>query len=492
VDSPGDSPSTAAELPLRGNYIDGAWQPAEAGRTYRTYSPARPDQALGEFPAASEVDVGRAVEAANQAFPSWAIETPAARRADLLAETAAKLEGRLEQVAADMSTEVGLPIREARAQVARGVQILRYFATSHWQELGAIYNQSLGSGAVYHIRRPLGPVAILTPWKFPIATPLWKLGPALAAGNTVVLKVSELSPHSGVHLADCFHAAGVPAGVVNVVIGTGAEAGSALIRHPAIRAVSFAGSVQVGRQVRDEATQAGKRVQLELGGHNPLLVMPDAELEAAAEAAFAGAFWSAGQKCTSTRRIFVHDSVYDRFKDLILDRITQARVGDPLDPETEVGPLVSQRQLTRALEAVTHTLGEGATLLAGGARLERDGFFLGPTLFENIPPDGLLASQEVFAPIAALFRFADLTEAISRANAVEYGLSASIFTQSLSATRQFLRTMEAGVLKINTQTAGIDLHVPFGGLKESGWGPPEQGRTAIDFYTDTVTIYEGA
>jgi aldehyde dehydrogenase (NAD+) len=473
------------------NYVDGSWQPAEAGRTYTTSCPFRPDEVLGEFPDASPADVDRAVSAADAAYPAWAAAS-AVRRSELLGLAASELERRAEQVSLDMTREVGLPIRETRVQVGRGVQILRYYASAHWSAQGAVYRQTAGPAAVYHVRRPLGPVAILTPWNFPVATPLWKLGPALAAGNSVVLKVSELSPRSGIHLAECFDAAGLPAGVVNVVVGTGPGAGAALIGSPAIRAVSFTGSVEVGQQVRDRATEAGKRVQLELGGHNPLLVLPDADLGAAAEAAFAGAFWSAGQKCTSTRRIFVHSSVYEQFKALLLARIDEARVGDPLDSETELGPLVSERQLDRALHAIAQSRDEGATLLAGGQRLERDGFFLGPTLFEDVAPDGLLARDEVFAPVAALFAFDDLTDAIARANGVRYGLSAAIFTNSRAASNEFLRTMEAGVLKVNAPTAGIDLHVPFGGLKESGWGPPEQGADAIDFYTDTITVYDGA
>jgi aldehyde dehydrogenase (NAD+) len=343
---------------------------------------------------------------------------------------------------------------------------------------------------VYTLRRPLGVVALITPWNFPAAIPAWKSAPALVYGNAVVLKVAQEAPLTGLHLASCLDDAGCPPGVFNVVVGRGSAVGTPLVRHPRVAAVSFTGSVAVGRQVRDEATALGKRVQLELGGHNPLLVLPDADLGRAAEAAYAGAFWSAGQKCTATRRIYVHDAVYDDFRRLLLDRIAQGKVGDPSDPETEVGPIVNERQLEDVLAAIEQARREGGTVLAGGERLDDEAYLVAPTLFEGVRDDAMLSCEEVFGPVTSLYRFSSLDEAIARANAVEYGLSAAIFTSSLEATRRFVTEVEAGLLMVNRQTAGADVHVPFGGIKGSGFGPHEQGRAALEFYTEVVTVYQ--
>ncbi len=258
-----------------------------------------------------------------------------------------------------------------------------------------------------------------------------------------------------------------------------------------MKAISFTGSVAVGYQVREEATALGKRVQLELGGHNPLIVMADADLDRAVEAAYAGAFWSAGQKCTATRRIFVQDTVYDDFRGRLLARIERGVVGDPADPATEVGPIVNEKQLDEILEGIARGKAEGGTVLAGGERIDDDGYLLAPTLFEGVRDDAFLSCEEVFGPVTSLYRFGDLDEALRRANAVEFGLSASIFTSNLAATQRFVNELEAGILHVNSQTPGADVHVPFGGIKGSGFGPHEQGRAAMEFYTEVVTVYHG-
>jgi aldehyde dehydrogenase (NAD+) len=256
-----------------------------------------------------------------------------------------------------------------------------------------------------------------------------------------------------------------------------------------VRAVSFTGSVATGNAVRDEATALGKRVQLELGGHNPLIVMDDADLGRAAEAAYAGAFWSAGQKCTATRRIYVQDGVYDELRDRLLERIARGKVGDPLDPEVEVGPIVNESQFTEVAEAIELGRQQGGRVVTGGVREGADGYLIDPTLFEDVADDAFLSCREVFGPVASLYRFATLDEALERANAVEYGLSAAIFTASLAAATRFGNEAQAGLLHVNSQTAGAEVHVPFGGIKASGFGPHEQGRAALEFYTETVTLY---
>jgi aldehyde dehydrogenase (NAD+) len=261
------------------------------------------------------------------------------------------------------------------------------------------------------------------------------------------------------------------------------------VRDPRVRAISFTGSVATGHGVRDEATRAGKRVQLELGGHNPLIVMADADLERAAEAAYAGAFWSAGQKCTATRRIYVQDTAYDAFREALLARIERGRVGDPLDPDTEVGPIVNETQYADITGAVERGQREGGEVIAGGNRAHDDAFLLAPTVFEGVRDDAYLSCEEVFGPVTSLYRVGDFDEAIARANAVPFGLSASIFTSSLATATRFQNEAQAGLLHVNSQTAGAEVHVPFGGIKSSGFGPHEQGRAAIEFYTEVVTIY---
>jgi aldehyde dehydrogenase (NAD+) len=318
------------------------------------------------------------------------------------------------------------------------------------------------------------------------------MAPALIYGNTVVLKLAQEAPLTGLHLAAALDEAGIPAGVLNVVVGRGSEVGTPLVKHPKVRAISFTGSVAVGHQVRDEATALGKRVQLELGGHNPLIVTADADVGRAVEAAYAGAFWSAGQKCTATRRIFVEAPVYDEFRRRFLDRIDSGKVGDPTDPDTEVGPLVNEKQLDDVLAAIEQGKREGGTVLAGGQRLDDEAYLVAPTVFEGVADDAMLSCEEVFGPVTALYKYDTLTEAIDRANAVEFGLSAAIFTSSLKATEEFVKRLEAGMLHVNSQTAGADVHVPFGGIKGSGFGPHEQGPAAAEFYTEVITVYQDA
>ena len=342
--------SETVEAPARielGNYLGGEWRGALSGETYEKRNPMRPDQVVAEVPACDESDVDAAVAAAEKAFPAWAA-TPAPQRGNLLVKAAEVVDRRVEQVAAEMTREMGKPLREARLEAARAAAILRFFGGEGYRPLGELSQQSLTGGPVYTMRRPLGVVGLITPWNFPAAIPTWKLAPALAYGNTVVLKLASEAPLTGLRLAESIAEAGLPPGVLNVLTGSGLKVGGPLVRDPRVRAISFTGSVPVGQSVRDEATKLGKRVQLELGGHNPLIVLADAKLDAAVEAAYAGAFWSAGQKCTATRRIFVQDAVYESFRQKLLDRIARGKVGDPADPGTEVGQSSTRSSLTKS------------------------------------------------------------------------------------------------------------------------------------------------
>src|SRR4051812_21206385 len=451
----------------------------------------RPSETVGEFSASTEADAAAAVTAAASAFASWSA-LPAARRAAYLNAAAGALERRAEEIARDMSTEMGKPLREARGETARASQILRYAAGEAFRSVGEHFEQALSGAQVSTRRRPLGVVALITPWNFPIAIPVWKLAPALIHGNTVVLKLAYEAPLTGLHIAEAFEEAELPAGVLNVLTGRGSTVGAALVRDRRIRAVSFTGSVATGQGVRDEATKLGKRVQLELGGHNPLIVMADADLDRAAEASYAGAFWSAGQKCTATRRIYVQNEVYDAFREKLLARIDRGKVGDPTSPDTEVGPIVNEKQFEEIMAAIERGRSEGGTIVTGGGRADDDGYVIAPTVFEGVADDAFLSCEEVFGPVTSLYRFAALDEAMERANAVEFGLSAAIFTSNLATATRFQNEAQAGLIHVNSQTAGADIHVPFGGIKNSGFGPHEQGRAALEFYTDAVTVYVDA
>jgi aldehyde dehydrogenase (NAD+) len=478
----------APSRPAGQNYVGGRWVAAASGETYTKVNPMRPSETVGEFSSSDEADADAAAAAAESAFGDWA-RLPMAKRASYLNAAAAVLESRVEQIAQDMSTEMGKPLRESRGEAGRAAQILRFAASEAFRSVGEHFEQALNGAQVSTRRRPIGVVALITPWNFPIAIPIWKLAPALIYGNTVVLKLAYEAPRTGLHIAEAFAEAELPAGVLNVLTGRGSTVGAALVQDRRVRAISFTGSVATGEWVRDEATKTGKRVQLELGGHNPLIVLADADLDRAVEAAYAGAFWSAGQKCTATRRIYVESAVYDRFKDTFLARIERGKVGDPLDPDVEVGPIVSEKQFQDVVGAIERGRDEGGTVLAGGERADDDGFVVAPTVFENVRDDAFLSCEEVFGPVTSLYRVEDLDEAMRRANATDFGLSAAIFTSSLPAATRFQQEAQAGLLHVNSQTAGADVHVPFGGIKSSGFGPHEQGRAAMEFYTETVTVY---
>ncbi len=471
------------------NFVGGSWRPSHAGQTYEKRSPWEPSLITGTFAASDAEDVREAVEAARSAFERWS-RLPATGRALVLLKAAEAVETRGEVIARDMTAEMGKPLREARMEAARGAAILRYAAGEALRPAGEIFEPSVPNQMLYTRRRPLGVVGLITPWNFPLAIPVWKLAPALIYGNTVVLKVGDEAPRTGLHIAECFADAGLPEGVLNVLTGSGAAPGAELVAHPGVAAISFTGSVAVGKIVREVATARGCRVQLELGGQNPLIVAPDAELDRAVEGTFAGAFWSAGQKCTATRRVYVHASVYDAYRDKLLARIETAKVGDPADEDTEVGPVVTSAAMDQILSAIAQGTSDGGRIIAGGERIHEAAYLVAPTVIEDLPEDSRLTCEEVFGPVVSLFRYTTLDEALQRSNAVEYGLSAGVYTRDLHTAQRFADELEAGILHINSQTAGAEVHVPFGGLKGSAWGPHEQGRAAVEFYTQSVTVYQ--
>ena len=402
---------TAVGAPAR-NYIGGAWRTAASDATYEKRNPWRPSEVTGAFQASGPDDAREAVAAGAAAFPGWS-RLPAPARAAYLTKAADAIEARNERIARDMTAEMGKPLREARMEAARAATILRFAAGEAWRPIGEVYAGSVPLQRLYTVRRPLGVVGLITPWNFPIAIPVWKLAPALIHGNTVVLKLGYEAPRTGLHVAECFAEAGLPAGVLNVLTGAGSTVGAELVAHPDVRAISFTGSVPVGHAVRNQATARGCRVQLELGGHNPLIVTADAELDRAVEATYAGAFWSAGQKCTATRRVLVQENVYESFRDALIARIAAGRVGDPSDPETEVGPLVNEGPMEDVLAAIERGRSEGGSVLAGGER-DGEGYLVTPTVVEGDADDAYLSCEEVFGPVTSLYGYGTLDEAIER------------------------------------------------------------------------------
>jgi acyl-CoA reductase-like NAD-dependent aldehyde dehydrogenase len=481
---------TLTTKPAR-NYIGGEWRDSLSGGTYEKLNPWLPSEVTGRYPASTAEDARAAVQAARDAFPGWAA-LPAGQRAAAFHRTADAIEARAERIAQDMTAEMGKPLREARMEAGRAAAILRFAAGEAWRPVGEVYEPSVPDQRLYTLRRPLGVVGLITPWNFPVAIPVWKLAPALIYGNTVVLKLGYEAPRTGLHIAECFAEAEVPPGVLNVLTGAGSKVGAELVESPDVRAISFTGSVPVGHNVRNVATKRDCRVQLELGGHNPLIVAADAELDRAVDASYAGAFWSAGQKCTATRRIFVQDDVYDDFRTRFLARVAAGKVGDPADAATEVGPVVNEGAMDDILAAIERGREQGGTVIAGGGRGDAEGWLVEPTVFEGVGDDHYLSCEEVFGPVTTLYRYGSLDEAIARANDVPFGLSASIYTRDIRTAQRFSQELQAGILHVNSQTAGADVHVPFGGIKHSGWGPHEQGRAAIEFYTETVTVYQDA
>ena len=480
----------ATRTPAR-NYVGGEWRDAASDETYEKRSPWRPDEVTGVFQASGADDAqrrrrggGRRGARVGRAPRTGAWRVP--RQGGGRARGAGRA-GRAEHDA-----EMGKPLREARMEAARGAAILRFAAGEAWRPIGEVYAASVPNQRLYTVRRPLGVVGLITPWNFPLAIPVWKLAPALVHGNAVVLKLAYDAPRTGLHVAEAFAEAGLPPGVLTCSPGRARRSARRSSRAPRCGRSPSPGSVAVGHQVRDAATARGCRVQLELGGQNPFVVAPDAELDRAVEAAYAGAFWSAGQKCTATRRILVQEDVYDVFREKLLARVAAGKVGDPADPETEVGPLVTETAFDEVMGAIEQARSEGGTVAAGGARADDEGYLVAPTVFEDVAETALLSCEEVFGPVTALYRYATLDEAIARANAVQFGLSAAIFTRDLHAVQRFSEELQAGILHVNSQTAGADVHVPFGGLKGSGFGPHEQGRAALEFFTEAVTVYQDA
>ncbi|MGH2451238.1 MAG: aldehyde dehydrogenase family protein, partial [Candidatus Limnocylindria bacterium] len=416
---------------------------------------------------------------------------PAPQRGDILRRAADLLDQRAEDVGRDLTREEGKTLAEGLGETRRAVQILRYYAGQCLEPDGETFPSHTAGTLLYARRESVGVVTAITPWNFPIAIPAWKIAPALAYGNTVVWKPAELVPLTAVHLVRALVDAGLPAGVLDLVLGRGSDVGEALIEHPDVHAITFTGSNAVGHAIQVRAVAGHKKVQLEMGGKNPAVVLADADLDHAAEMVARGAFMSAGQKCSATSRVIVEASVLGAFQERLVARAEGWKLGDPLEPETKVGPLVSEGQLARVLGYLDVAVAERGQAIAGGGRAADlgDGYFVRPTVLSGIAPDSRVAREEIFGPVAALLPARSYDEALALANEAVYGLTASLFTNDLDRALRFARDMEAGVVKINQESAGVEFHVPFGGMKESSSGSREQGKAAREFFTAWKTVY---
>ncbi|HKR60692.1 MAG TPA: aldehyde dehydrogenase family protein, partial [Pyrinomonadaceae bacterium] len=474
------------------NYIDGKWIESTSSRTITNVNPANIDDELGTIRQATRAEAKAAVDAAAENFAAWRA-TPAPTRGQIVGRFARLLEEHKEDLAQLLTREEGKTIAESRGELQRSINVAHFCAGEARRLNGETIQSELPANFAYTLKQPLGVVACITPWNFPVAIPVWKISPALVAGNTVVFKPASLTPASAVRIVDLFEAAGLPPGVLNLILGSGSDAGDEIISHQAVKAVSFTGSNQVGIRLYEQVSRRGGKVQCEMGGKNPVVILEDADMELAVESTAQGAFGSSGQRCTATSRAVVVNKVADEFVDRIAKRAASMRIGNGADPTTEMGPSVDESQFQTVLSYIDIGREDGATLVCGGKRAEGDGlekgYFVQPTVFDRVTPDMRVAREEIFGPVLSVLRVNDFEEAMRVANDCEYGLSSSIFSNDAIRIFRFVDEIETGMTHINSPTTGGEAHVPFGGIKGTGIGEREQGSTALDFYTELKVVY---
>ncbi|MGD0923133.1 MAG: aldehyde dehydrogenase family protein [Terriglobia bacterium] len=474
------------------NYVGGQWVECKSRKTVPNINPADTNEVVGLFQASAAEDIIEACDTAATAQPAWAA-LPAPRRGEYLFKAAEILESRLAQLGEDMTREEGKTLPEGKAEVKRAINIFRYFGGEGARQFSYQIPSERENVFSYTMRKPLGVVGLITPWNFPSAIPAWKMAPALVGGNTVVIKPASLAPLSALRLVEALHEAGIPAGAINYVTGAGGAIGNALVEHRAIRAVSFTGSCEVGNTLYEKVARRKIRVQLEMGGKNPTVVLKDADLNYAADILINGAFFSTGQKCTACSRAVIERAIYEPLVEILVAKTRKMKIGNGLEPGVDMGPAVDASQLETDLKYIEIAKQEGAKLLCGGHRLTGGiydkGYFVEPTIFGNVTPEMRIAQEEVFGPVLALMIAEDFDDAMRLANSARFGLSASIVSRDLTRVHQFINRIDAGLITVNLPTAGVEYQLPFGGTKESSFGMREQGPLALDFYTETRTVY---
>lgn len=474
------------------NYINGEWVASVTGKTFKSLNPADTSDELGEFPASDGRDVEKAVAAADRAFREWS-RVPAPKRGELLFEVAERMKKRKEEISQIMTREMGKVLKEARGDVQEGIDMTYYIAAEGRRLLGYTTPSELPNKHCLAMRRPIGRVAAVTPWNFPIAIPTWKIMPALVAGNTVVWKPATDTPRCAYELAKIFDEAGLPKGVLNLVCGGGRDAGVPLCQHPQIDMISFTGSSDTGREIYQYGAVKLGQVHLELGGKNPIIVLEDGDLDLAVEGVIWSAFGTTGQRCTACSRLIIEAGVYEKLLEKLVDRTKKLRLGNGLDAKTDVGPVVNRSSLENIARYVEIGVKEGAKLLCGG-QIVKDGdfargFFFQPTIFADVSPDMTIFQEEIFGPVLSVSRAQDYADAIRLANNTSFGLSSSIYTQNVHTAHRAIDDLESGITYINSGTIGAEVHLPFGGVKHTGNGGREAGLAAIDEYTEWQTVY---
>lgn len=484
--------STAAKsVPLCRNFINGKWTESRSSRTVERRNPANLDEVIGVSPQSTREEAQEAVAAAAAAYPAWR-ETPAPVRGKVIARAAVIMEQQKEELARILTREEGKTLKDSLGEVQKTINILEFMAGESRRIGGDVMPSELPKNLAYTIKQPLGVVAAITPWNFPVSIPCWKMAPALVAGNTVVFKPASLTTFTGAKVVEIFAQAGIPKGVLNMIIGSGGEVGDELLKNPTVRAVSFTGSNEVGSELYAQGARAMKKCQCEMGGKNPVVVLADADLALAADACIFGAFASTGQRCTATSRVVIEESIADKFVGMLLERTKKMKVGNGLDPSVDMGPAVDESQMKIDLHFME--LGNKvAKPLCGGVRLTGPGYdrgyFVAPTIYDEVDPDSELAQEEIFGPVLSVIRVKNFDEALEVANGVRYGLSSSIYTNDAAKIFEFIDKIETGITHVNSPTVGGEAQLPFGGMKATGVGLREMGRVAIDFYTELKTVY---
>jgi aldehyde dehydrogenase (NAD+) len=484
--------SLTTATPTCYNFIDGEWVSSVSGKLFENRNPANTSDLIGLFQQSVAADAVRAVDAAHRAYQHWRL-VPAPKRAELLFRVAQLLAERKEALARDMTREMGKVLDETRSDVQEAIDMTYFIAGEGRRQYGQTVPSELRDKFAMSIRQPVGVAAIITPWNFPMAIPSWKIIPALVCGNTVVFKPATLTPLSALNFVKILEEAGIPRGVVNLVTGGGGDVGNALLVSDAVRIVSFTGSTDVGRIVSTQAAPSFKKVHLEMGGKNVVMVMDDANLDLAVEGCLWGGFGTSGQRCTAASRVVVHQTVYRRFLDQFVERARALRVGDGLEPSTQMGPSISQGQLETVTKYVQIGSQEGARLVCGGHPLSSgahaNGYFHEPTIFADVQPAMRIAQEEIFGPVVSVIPCKSFEDAVVVGNGVQYGLSASIYTQDVNRAFSAMRDMYTGIFYVNAPTIGAEVHLPFGGTKSTGNGHREAGTAALDVFSEWKSVY---
>ncbi|MEW6304962.1 MAG: aldehyde dehydrogenase family protein [Verrucomicrobiota bacterium] len=475
------------------NFIGGEWVPAKSGQTIKNVNPADTREVVAQYPLSGKEDAVAAIDAAKKAFPQWS-GTTAVARGRVMSKTSQILESRKAELAELLVREEGKTLAEATGEVQRAIDIFRFFGGQSYTQGGQTLPHDLPNNLIYTVRQPLGVVALITPWNFPIAIPAWKMAPALVSGNAVIIKPATQAPAMTLELARALSEAGLPKGALNVVVGEGRAVGGELAANPAVVALSFTGSHAVGSQIYTQLASRMARAQMEMGGKNPTIVLADADLDLAARLVALAGFGLTGQACTATSRVIVEKSVADAFAAKLIEKAKATVVGNGLKQGVTMGPAVSKQQLSGNLNYVDVAVSEGAKLLHGGKRLTEgelaNGYFMEPTVLGNVSSKMRIACEEVFGPVVGIIPVENFDEALAVANGVDVGLSASIVTRDLKKAMLYTERIEAGVVKVNQISTGLALHAPFGGVKKSSTDSfKEQGAGAIDFYTRIKTVY---